>query len=67
MSAAMFRSNGKAIVNFMSVFVSKLAFCTQSRVGHILSEVTRSGEGDMPHPATITGGQVVWAGLARLR
>ena len=37
MSAAIFRSDGKTIVNFMSILVSKPAFLTKSRVGQILT------------------------------
>ena len=37
MSAAIFRSNGKTIVNFMSICVSKPAFLLQSRVAQILT------------------------------
>ena len=39
MSAAIFRSNDKTIVNFMSICVSKPVFLTKSRVGQILTIV----------------------------
>ena len=76
MSAAVFRSNGKTIVNLISIFDSQPAILIQSRVGQILSisdfrpalwlgclgQAARLGEVGLAGLGL--GGPAGWAGMA---
>ena len=62
MSAAIFRSNGQTIVNFMSILVSKPAFLIFFRVGQILTKPDLAGLGWAGWSDAGQAARLGWAG-----